>query len=198
MRTHTTTIRTRRDRRAEQGQRGAIAVEFAIASSLLIMLFFGILELGMVLRTRTVITDASREGARVAAALPRTENWQNNALAAVNGVIASENNELIDYVVIYRADPNTGLPLSGEDIETCVTDCWRYEWVSGGFEQKLGASWSHSDQFACGGLSDTDWLAVYVRGHHSGQLPFLNLGRSFNDTTWMRLEPMELGVQCRP
>lgn len=184
--------------RRNRNDRGAVAVEFAIASSLLVMLFFGILELGMVLRTRTVITDASREGARVAAALPRVENWQNNALAAVNGVIASENNDLIDYVVIYRADPNTGLPLSGEDIETCVTDCWRYEWVSGGFEQKLGASWAHTNQRACGGLSDTDWLAVYVRGHHTGQLPFLNLGRSFTDTTWMRLEPMELGVQCRP
>lgn len=185
-------------RRADGRDRGAIVVEFAVASSLLILLFFGILEMGMVLRTRTVITDASREGARVAAALPRVPDWQNNALAAINGVISSENNELIDYVVIYRADPNTGLPLSGEGIETCIVDCWRYEWVAGAFEQKLSATWDAADQNACGGLTDTDWLAVYVRGHHVGQLPLLNLDRSFTDTTWMRLEPMEAGVQCRP
>ena len=162
-------------------------------------MFFGILEVGMLLRSRTTITDASREAARVAAALPRVENYQNNALAAVNGVISSVEGEPIDYVVIYRADPNTGLPLSGEAIETCLVDCWRYEWIPGaGFEQKLGATWPYTNQLACGGLSDNDWLAVYVRGHHDGQLPFLNLARSFTDTTIMRLEPMERGVPCRP
>lgn len=186
-----------RSRRGER-QRGAVAVEFAIAASLLVTMFFGILEVGMLLRTRTTITDASREAARAAAALPRTDGFQNNALAAINGIISTTDGEPIDYVVIYRADPADGLPLSGEDIETCLIDCWRYEWVAGGFEQKLGAAWIHTDQLACGGLTDTDWLAVYVRGHHDGQLPFLNLARSFTDTTIMRLEPMELGVPCRP
>ncbi|MGI9622388.1 MAG: hypothetical protein ACR2PK_06085, partial [Acidimicrobiales bacterium] len=134
----------------------------------------------------------------VAAALPRVDGYQNNALAAVNGVIAANEGEPIDYVVIYKADPLTGDPLSGEAVETCFTDCWRYEWIAGGFEQKLGATWGYNTQLACGGLNDTDWMAVYVRGHHDGQLPFLNLNRSFTDRTIMRLEPMELGVPCRP
>jgi hypothetical protein len=192
------TLFTRRSRRSGEAQRGAIAVEFAVAATLLVTMFFGVLEVGMLLRTRTTVTDASREAARVAAALPRVENAQNNALAAVVGILSTTKNDPIDYVVLYRADPATGLPQSGEDIETCVTDCWRYEYVTGGFEQKLGASWVHTNQSACGGISDTDWLAVYVRGHHDGQLPFLNLDRSFSDTTIMRLEPMELGIQCRP
>lgn len=197
--TNPNTSPMRRRLRRRDKDRGAIAVEFAIAGTLLVTMFFGILEVGMLLRARTTITDASGEAARVVAALPRVENFQNNALAAVSGVIASVEGEPIDYVVIYRADPNTGLPASGEDIETCITDCWRYEWIPGaGFEQKLGASWNHNSQSACGGLNDTDWVAVYVRGHHDGQLPFLNLDRSFTDTTYMRLEPMGLGVQCRP
>ncbi len=180
-------------------ERGAVAIEAAIASMLLITLFFGILEVGMLLRSRTVITDATREGARVAAALPRVENYQNNALAAINGVIAANEGEPIDYVAIYRADPATGAPLSGEMVEACLTDCWRYEWLPGlGFEQKLGASWSYLLHSACGGVTDTDWIAVYVRGHYDGHMPFLNLDRSFTDTTIMRLEPMELGVPCRP
>ena len=189
---------SRRSRRTRDRSRGAVAVEFAIAAVLLVTMFFGVLEVGMLLRTRTTITDASREAARVAAALPRVENFQNNALATINGILTTTKGDPIDYVVIYRADPADGLPLSGESIESCLIDCWRYEFINGGFEQKLGASWDYQDQLACGGLTDTDWLAVYVRGHHDGQLPFLNLDRSFSDTTIMRLEPMEIGVPCRP
>lgn len=192
------TRRTSFRHRREHRDRGAIAVEAAIAAPLLVMLFFGVLEVGNLLRTRSVVTDASREAARVAAALPRESGYQNNALAAVNGVINTSRGEPIDYVVIYRADPSDGEPLSGESIETCTTDCWRFEWISGGFEQKLGATWPAAGQSACGGIGDTDWLAVYVRGHYSGMTPFLDLDRSFTDRTIMRLEPMELGVPCRP
>jgi len=188
-----------RHRNLRQSTRGAVAVEAAIASMLLITLFFGVLEVGLLLRSRTVMTDASREAARAAAALPRIENYQNNALAAISGVIAVNKGEPVDYVVIYRADPNTGDLLSGEVIEDCVIDCWRYEWLPGlGFEQKLGASWSYLTHSACGGVSDTDWIGVYVRGHYDGHMPFLDLDRVFSDTTIMRLEPMELGVPCRP
>ncbi len=181
-----------------RGQRGAIAVETGIAATLLVLLFFGVLELGMLLRTRTIMTDASREAARAAAALPRVSGFQNNALAAINGIIESHRGEPVDYVVVYKADPATGDLASGEAVESCLIDCWRYEWIAGGFEQKLGASWDHDDQSACGGVSDTDWLGVYVRGHYDGIMPFLDLDTSFTDRTIMRLEPMELGVPCRP
>ncbi len=161
-------------------------------------MFFGVLEVGQLLKTRATMTDASREAARVASALPREDGYQNSALAAINGVIANAGSEQIDYVVIYRADPNTGDPLSNEPVESCTTDCWRYEWVSGGFQQQLGATWDANEQFACGGVGDTDWLAVSVRGHYTGITPMLTLDRSFTDRTIMRLEPMELGLPCRP
>lgn len=179
--------------------RGAVAVETAIAAPLLVLLFFGVLEMGNLIRTRSSLTDASREAARVAAALPREDGYQNNALAAVNGVIAVNPGEHIEYVAIYRADPLTGDPVGGQPIESCSTDCWRYEWIDGsGFQQKLGASWPADDQSACGGIADTDWLAVYVRGSYQASLPFMNIDRTFTDRTIMRLEPMELGVPCRP
>lgn len=187
-------------RRTSTGRdRGAIAVETAIAVPLLALLFFGVLEMGNLLRTRTALTDATREGARVAAALPRENGYQNNALAAVQGVVNSNQGERIDYVVLYRADPLTGDPLSGQPIESCTNDCWRFEWLPGiGFEQKLGASWPADDHYACGGVADTDWLAVYARGHYAASMPFLNIDRVFTTRTIMRFEPMELGVPCRP
>ena len=45
-------------------QKGATAVEFAIVLSLLITLIFGIIEFGLVMFNRQVITNAAREGAR--------------------------------------------------------------------------------------------------------------------------------------
>lgn len=186
-------------RRRSRGERGAIAVEAAIAGPLLVLLFFGVLEMGFLMRTRTVITDASREGARVAAAQPREEGYQNSSLASIVGVINSQRGEPIDYVTIYRADPLTGLPASGEDVESCLIDCWRFEWIPGsGFQQKLGAEWPAATQSACGGVADTDWIGVYVRGHHEWVTGILGTDRSFTDRTVMRLEPMSSGVQCRP
>ena len=45
-------------------QKGATAVEFAIVLSLLITLIFGIIEFGLCIFNRQVITNAAREGAR--------------------------------------------------------------------------------------------------------------------------------------
>ena len=47
-------------------QRGASAVEFAIVLPLLLLFVFGIIEFGLLLYNKAVITNASREGARAA------------------------------------------------------------------------------------------------------------------------------------
>jgi len=45
-------------------QKGATAVEFAIILPVLVMLLFGIIEFGIILYDKAMITNASREGAR--------------------------------------------------------------------------------------------------------------------------------------
>ena len=47
-------------------QRGASAVEFAIVLPLLLVFIFGIIEFGILLYDKAIITNASREGARTA------------------------------------------------------------------------------------------------------------------------------------
>lgn len=49
-----------------KSERGASAVEFAIISPLLFILTFGIIEFGILLFDKAVVTNASREGARAA------------------------------------------------------------------------------------------------------------------------------------
>jgi len=46
-------------------QRGAVAVEFAIVLPLLLLLFAGITEFGLAYYNKQILTNASREGARV-------------------------------------------------------------------------------------------------------------------------------------
>ncbi len=45
-------------------QRGSTAVEFALILPILVVLLFGIVEFGLILYNKAVITNASREGAR--------------------------------------------------------------------------------------------------------------------------------------
>ena len=47
-----------------RNQKGASAVEFALVLPILIVLLFGILEFGLLMYNKAVITNASREGAR--------------------------------------------------------------------------------------------------------------------------------------
>lgn len=61
-----------------KSQKGATAVEFAIVFPLLILLLFGIIEFGLYMFNRQVITNACREGARfgVVSRVPRYNNAQ--------------------------------------------------------------------------------------------------------------------------
>jgi len=45
-------------------QKGAAAIEFAIILPVMVMLLFGIIEFGIILYDKAMITNASREGAR--------------------------------------------------------------------------------------------------------------------------------------
>jgi Flp pilus assembly protein TadG len=58
-------IRTRLARRCHD-ERGAAAVELALVMPILVMLLFGIIEFARVWNVRQTMTDAAREGARVA------------------------------------------------------------------------------------------------------------------------------------
>jgi Flp pilus assembly protein TadG len=48
----------------QQNERGAAAVEFALLLPVLLTILYGIIEFGMIMYGREVVTNASREGAR--------------------------------------------------------------------------------------------------------------------------------------
>ena len=78
-------------------QKGATAVEFAIVLSLLITLIFGIIEFGLFIFNRQVITNAAREGARygIIARQPRISD---------NGIKAKVREYAEDHLVTFGED----------------------------------------------------------------------------------------------
>ena len=66
-----------------KSQKGATAVEFAIILPLLLLLIFGIIEFGLLLFNRHVITNAAREAARagIVVRLPRLSNAEIETIA---------------------------------------------------------------------------------------------------------------------
>lgn len=69
--------RTRR--KSDKGQRGAAAVEFALICPVLILLLFAMIEFGLYLFNRQIITNACREGAR-AGIVARPVRMQNEQI----------------------------------------------------------------------------------------------------------------------
>lgn len=51
----------------ERGQRGVVLVEFALILPVLVLLFLGIVDLGLIIREHQVLQNAAREGARFSA-----------------------------------------------------------------------------------------------------------------------------------
>jgi Flp pilus assembly protein TadG len=51
-------------RQIKEGQEGIAGLEFALIGALFLMIIFGIIEFGLIMYSKGIITNASREGAR--------------------------------------------------------------------------------------------------------------------------------------
>jgi len=76
--------RGRRARGSLRAQRGTAIVEFALVLPILLMLLFGITEIGLMLYDKTVITSASRAAARQGVAFGENSTGQPVYLSASN------------------------------------------------------------------------------------------------------------------
>lgn len=72
------------------GQDGAAATEFVLIAPLLVILFFGIIQFGLVMFRSQVVEAAAREGARVASVGLETADIESAVAAAATGFNASD------------------------------------------------------------------------------------------------------------
>ncbi|MGH7258054.1 MAG: TadE/TadG family type IV pilus assembly protein, partial [Nitrospiraceae bacterium] len=95
----------------QHDERGAAAVEFAILLPVLMLILFGIIEFGMVMYSREIITNASREGARTgivqATAKPTAGQIQTVVTNYLTGTGIDPNQVTINITGVGLAAPNT-------------------------------------------------------------------------------------------
>ena len=115
-----------------RNQKGAAAVEFAIVLSLLLLLVFGIIEFGLLLYDKAVLTNASREGARFGIVL-RTPRYTDAEIQNVVTTYCS------NYLITFGGPTTVQVPAPiwtdtdgsldrniGDDLEVTVTYAYKF------------------------------------------------------------------------
>jgi hypothetical protein len=186
-----------RDRSARPDS-GAVAVEAALITPVLLLLVFGIVELSLLLKDDLAVSSAVRAGARTGSSLPRFDDGTTDfAQEAADQVARSADNlNLPDVALtIYAADTD-GNPESGGTPDSCSNRCvhFRYDSQSQSFVRD-GGSWAASSINACPGDPGQDAIGVYVSyPHHLAALggTFTLTGRAV-----MAFEPVAPTQGCK-
>ena len=166
---------------------GAVAVETALVSMLLLTLLFGIVDSSFLLKDWLTVSAAARAGARMGASQPRMPNFAADSAVQVTNAISGLDPANLQEVWVYRATYATGLPASGS---LCPTDCMKYTWDSGLKKLVwLSGSWLYTSQNACAGDVNRNVLGVYLKYRHTAPLGFFFNNATVSESTVMWIEP---------
>lgn len=181
--------------RRRAGDRGAVAVEAALITPLLILLLFGIIEFGFVFKNYLAVSSSARSGVRIASAMPRTDGFAQAAAEAVLREGQALDRPNIQKIWVYDADGKTGLPSTG-NFDSC-SQCVTYTVTSSGNLSGPSGSWPYDQQNAC--LSDPDhtYIGVYVEYANPGVTGLVFENLTLTDRSVMSLEPMSNTAVCR-
>ncbi|MGF1598102.1 MAG: TadE/TadG family type IV pilus assembly protein [Acidimicrobiales bacterium] len=187
----------------DDGERGAILVEFALVALFLVTLALGVFEIGMIWSDHQVLTQASRSGARVASQLGTAPEADRETLRAIEagfgGVTAT-----IDRIVVFEADANGAMPAACETASAGYSgpaNCNVYDATD---IAALGTDSAWGAGTSCG-TADDNWCPVTDRDDAQATASYvgvrIEIDRSYltqlfgggthamTETTVMRIEP---------
>ncbi len=187
--------------RVARAERGAVAVEAAIVSTLLLTILAGVVDVSMLFRTTYEVSSASRAGARLAAQQPLDPNLAQHAAVQVATSMDGMNYSDITKLWVYKANPNspTGEPSSGSG---CGSQCVQFT-VSAdanGHPVVSAGAGSWTGRMACAGdpvagVDPVDAVGVRVQYRHDAPIMF-GEGKLVQETTTMRLEQLSSALVC--
>jgi Flp pilus assembly protein TadG len=180
---------------SRKGDRGAALIEAALVLPVLVLMIVGIIEIGYLFRSATIVNTSSRNGARLvsaqygAATTTASEDtvMDNVALTVEKDLTSRASVDTPVALWIYKAKAD-GSPQSG-NFTTCGSSCYTYTWNAGtGHFTRTSPSGSWTDAVACGLTHDS--VGVFVRATHT-PVGFTNAFGTFTlaEHTVMRLEP---------
>lgn len=187
-------------RRGDAARRdsGAVAVEAALITPVLLLLVFGIVELSLLLKDDLAVSSAVRAGARTGSSLPRFDDGTTDfAQQAADQVARSLDALDLAHVslTIYAADM-AGDPASGGTPQSCSNRCvhFRYDSQADSFVRD-GGSWAASSIDACPGDPAADAIGVYISYPH--HLAALGGTFTLSDRAVMAFEPVPPSQDCK-
>jgi TadE-like protein len=178
-------------------ERGATLVEFAVLAPLLILLLFGIVEMGLALRDQLTVANSVSGAARIGSVVGNQPEADIAVLDAVEaGLVGGLDADVITKVIIYKANLD-GSSSGLEDHYTYDPSDPTCPWSPcpdpvhpsfGGY----GSPSSYPPSGRIDTLPDPDIIGVRVEYQHNWAttvLPFMQTPAAWDADARMRLEP---------
>lgn len=200
-----------------RGERGAVAVEAALVTPVLFLLVLGIIEMSLYMRDVISTTSSVRTGGRVASVSagagpgvcqasanpPPCSPSNTPALAqaaadAIQRAGAAMPKQQIQYVLVYKANPQ-GYPMPvGNTSPTCSSSCVKYVWDAGlsKFRYSSG-TWVSTTINACVNNASRDTVGVLMVADHPWISGLFGNGVTVMERAVMNFEPLP-SDQCMP
>ncbi len=200
-----------------RSERGAVAVEAAIVTPLLMVLLLGIVEMSLLMRDVVSTNSSVRTGARVAASAagsgpgtceasanpppctpasaPAVAQVAADAIARAGSAMPKNS---IEWLLVYSANVQ-GYPLpAGNTSLTCSTKCVKYTWDSGlnKFRYSSG-SWNSASINACLNDPGRESVGVVLQANHSWITGFFGNGVTLQERSVTQFEPLP-NESCKP
>jgi hypothetical protein len=182
-------------RRRPRGDRGAVAVEAALVTPLILLIVFGIIEFSLLLKDAVAVTAAVRVGARTASSEPRNPDFLTDTAQAMSRTVATLDKEGLTgakggNLYIYEAQKN-GWPKGATDSTfVCGDNCVRYNWVSGSFVPVGTPNWTADEINACTGDVNHTVVGVRLEYRHTFLTGIFGGGKTLTDEAVQSFEPI--------
>jgi hypothetical protein len=202
-------------RRRPRSERGAVVVEAALVTPLLMILLLGIIEMSLLMRDVVAVSSSVRVGARMASTAagagpgtcepsdltctpqkaPKVAQMAADAIQRSGTAMPTDS---IDWILVYKANTD-GYPYpAGNKTLVCSSDCVQYKWDTGldKFRYYSG-QWDSRTINAC--VNDPGLMAVGVamHAHHDWVTGFFGDGVEVEERTIMQFEPLA-NESCKP
>lgn len=196
-----------------RSERGAVVVEAALVTPLLMALILGIIEMALLMKDDVALTSAVRNGGRIASAnaaagpggvneggdcvspcspanAPMFAQLAANAIQSAGTALPRDS---IQELWIYKAN-DKGFPgANGSTAMTCSTNCVKYKWVPAKDQFRYySGSWTSSTVNACANSTapPIDVLGVYMLARHDFVSGFFGKSVNIEDHAVFTFEPL--------
>lgn len=202
-------------RRHRSGSRedGAVALETAVVSMMLIIVLMGIVEASFFFKDWITVSSASRAGARMGASQAKSASFATTTADQVTNSISGLPATSLASLEVWIYDARFNNPsLSTDGLPTgtalgvvpaannCTTKCLKYTWsvaLSKLVPASTPGSWTSTSQNACIGDALRSHLGVYVKFPHYSPLGFFFQNAPIAESTMMWLEPYNPITGCK-